>query len=179
MADARYLDKLIEEYKRGKKSVFNMIYELTYRPIYYAVYYILREKASSEDILQDTYLTALNKLDMYKIGTNFQGWLVQIGKNLAINHLKRSQREIPYDFDKNPSLIGQYTMEEGNYNIIGIAKKILSEDEFSIVMLISVEGYKRRELADMYNIPISTVTWKYQQSLDKLKKEIEKMENRE
>lgn len=86
MADARYLDKLIEEYKRGKKSVFNMIYELTYRPIYYAVYYILREKASSEDILQDTYLTALNKLDMYKIGTNFQGWLVQIGKNLAINH---------------------------------------------------------------------------------------------
>jgi len=67
-------------------------------------------------------------------------------------------------------------MEEGSYNLIGIAKKILSEEEFSIVMLISVEGYKRREIADMYNLPVSTVTWKYQQSLDKLKKEIEKIE---
>lgn len=172
MADAKELNKLIEIYKNGDKSVFDVIYEHTYRPVYYAIYYILKEKDYSEDILQDTYVTAFNRLDSYGMGTNFQGWLVQIGKNLAKNQYNRSKREIPYDFDKNPSMVGEYSVKEKEYNVIALAKKMLKEEDFSILMLIAVEGYKRREVSELYNIPISTVTWKYKQAIDALKEEL-------
>ncbi len=177
MADYRHLDNLINIFKGGDTSVFDEIYEETHKAVYYAIYYIVKEKDYSEDILQDTYVSAIKHIDSYTLGTNFQGWLVQIGKNLAKNHFNKAKREVPYDFDKNPSIIGQYSIKEKEYGAIEIAKNMLSEEDFSILMLIAVEGYKRREISEMMNLPISTVTWKYKQSIDTLRAEIEKINN--
>ena len=41
-------------------------------------------------------------------------------------------------------------------------------------MLCHVAGYKRREVAEMLGMPISTVTWKNNEALGKLKKYLEK-----
>lgn len=41
-------------------------------------------------------------------------------------------------------------------------------------MLCQVAGYKRREVAQMLNLPIGTVTWKNNEALKKLKKILEK-----
>ena len=49
-----------------------------------------------------------------------------------------------------------------------------NEDEYQIVMLCQVSGYKRREVASKLNIPIGTVTWKNNEALKKLKQYLEK-----
>ena len=50
----------------------------------------------------------------------------------------------------------------------------MNEDEYQIVMLCQVAGYKRREVASKLNIPIGTVTWKNNEALKKLKQYLEK-----
>ena len=58
--------------------------------------------------------------------------------------------------------------------IFDIASRVLKEDEYEIVMLCQVAGYKRREVAEMLGIPIGTVTWKNNEALKKLKQELTK-----
>jgi len=40
-------------------------------------------------------------------------------------------------------------------------------------MLCVVEGYKRREVAKMYNLSTSGVTWKLNNALEKLRRELQ------
>jgi len=55
-----------------------------------------------------------------------------------------------------------------------LAKRLLSDYEFSILMLVTACGYKRKEIAKMIDMPIPTVTWKYQNALSKMRTALEK-----
>ena len=63
-------------------------------------------------------------------------------------------------------------------SLIELALKNLKEVEFQILMLCEIKGYKRREVAEMLDMPIGTVTWHYNQALKKLKEILIKEENR-
>lgn len=167
--DYKKLERKIEKLKEGYLEAFDYIYNCTNRIVYFSILKIVRNKTCAEDILQDTFIRALSCLSQYKENTNFVGWLCTIGKSLAMNHLKKYRHEIGFDFDKN------YDSSENELPyIFDIATKILSEDEYKIIMLCHVSGYKRREVSVMLGIPIGTVTWKNNEALKKLKQYLEK-----
>ena len=169
------LERKVEEWRKGDTRAFDFIYEKTNRLIYFKILYIVRDKFYAQDILQDTYVKAMNYLHLYKPNTNFTAWIVSIGKNLALNHVKKSQREISTDFDAQAHLFG--TQETQIPFVFEVARKILPEDEYEIVMLCQVAGYKRREVSNMLSMPIGTVTWKNNQALKKLKEYLSKEGN--
>jgi RNA polymerase sigma factor, sigma-70 family len=161
------LEKKISKLKNGDVNAFDYIYEYTNRSVYFTIFYIVNDKMYAEDILQDTYIRAISVITQYEKGTNFIGWLCSIGKSLALNHLKKYRREISTDFEES---VYKYGVKETELPyIFDIASKILNEDEYKIVMLCQVSGYKRREVSDMLGIPIGTVTWKNNEALKKLK----------
>ena len=163
------LDREVERLRAGDRDALERIYDQTYRAVFYAIYYILKDRAASEDILQETYLAAYRKLDRFQ-GGNLTGWLVTIGKNLAINEYQKRRKEINVDFQENESLFGVYRVEERTETpLIDLADKILSEEEFQILALCAVAGYKRREVAEILKIPLGTVTWRYHEAIKKLK----------
>lgn len=166
------LERKIAALKNGDMRVFDYIYSETHKTVYFTVFYIVRDKMYAEDVLQETYIKAIASISQYAAGTNFTGWLCSIGKSLALNHLKKYKREIPTDFDEDSY---KYGAAETEYPyIFDLAAKILTEDEYKIVMLCQVAGYKRREVANMLGIPIGTVTWKNNEALKKLKQNLEK-----
>ncbi len=169
--DKRKLESKVAALARGDSRAFDFVYEHTNRPVYFAILYIVGNKHDAEDLLQDTYIRALGSLDSYR-EDNFVGWLVRIGKNLALNHVKRVKREVATDFDEKAWKYGS-TRQETPY-LFDLAAKTLGEDEYRILMLCQVAGYKRREVAAMMDMPIATVTWKYNESLKKLRKILEK-----
>ena len=170
--DNKKLERKIEKLKKGDLKAFDYNYDYTNRIVYISILKIVRDKIYAEDILQDTFIRALSCLSQYKENTNFVGWICTIGKSLALNHLKKYRHEIDVDFD----------LETYDYNssknelpyIFDIATKILSDDEYKIIMLCHVSGYKRREVSMMLNMPIGTVTWKNNEALKKLKQYLEK-----
>ena len=161
------LERYIERLKGGDNSAFDYIYEQTNRPVYFAVLYIVRDKMYAEDLLQETYVRAITNLGQYKAGTNFSAWLCTIGKSLALNHIKKYKREVFTDFDGESYKYG--SQETDLPYIFDVAAKILAEDEYEILMLCQVAGYKRREVAEMLSLPIGTVTWKNNEALKKFK----------
>ena len=166
------LGQLVERLRAGDGSAFDRIYALTNRAVYFAILYIVHDKMYAEDLLQETYIRALRALDGYHAGTNFPAWLTTIGKNLAFNHRKRAAREISTDFDAEPWKYG--VRETELPYLFDLAAKILREDEYEIVMLCQVAGYKRREVSAMLGLPVGTVTWKNNEALKKLKRHLQK-----
>ena len=166
------LEKKIAELKSGRQEAFDYIYEHTHRAVYFSVLKIVRDKMHAEDILQETFLRAVRALDQYRTGTNFVAWIRQIGRSLAYNHLKKYRREVTTDFEADAHRYG--TRETELPYIFDLAAEVLPDDEYEIVMLCQVAGYKRREAAHMLGLPIGTVTWKNNRALAKLRQILEK-----
>ncbi len=166
------LERKIKEWKAGDRRAFDFIYEQTNRSVYFAALYIVKDKAYAEDIMQDTYLRAITAIDSYVQGTNFIGWLVQIAKNLALNHVKKAKREVFTDFEAEAYRFG--SQETQLPYVFEMAANVLTEEEYYIIMLCHVAGYKRREVAQMTGLPIGTVTWKNNQAIAKLREYLQK-----
>ena len=119
-------------------------------------------------------LRALGALESYSRGTNFTAWLARIAKNLALNHVKKGARETASDFTDEAEIRRYGTKETELPFIFDVAAKVLDEQQYEIVMLCHVAGYKRREVAGMLSLPIGTVTWKNNEALKKLKEVLKK-----
>lgn len=167
------LDKFIKKFINGDASAFDEIYNRTRKSVYYVALSILRDKTLAEDVMQTTYLRVLKNIQSYALGTNASAWIIKIAKNEAINMKKVRMREQSVDEYENPTLFG--VNEPDTYGeLIDLAKRLLADDEFSILMLVTACGYKRKEIGKMFDMPTPTVTWKYQNALLKIRNALEK-----
>lgn len=162
------LDKFIKRFINGDASAFDEIYNRTRKSVYYVALSILRDKALAEDVMQTTYMRVLKNIQSYTLGSNASAWIIKISKNEALNVRNVRMREQSVDEYENPSLFG--TDEPDTYGeLIDLAKRLLADDEFSILMLVTACGYKRKEIGKMLDMPTPTVTWKYQNALLKMR----------
>jgi RNA polymerase sigma-70 factor, ECF subfamily len=64
-------------------------------PLYGYIYSLTGDHHLSEDVLSETYLRMLEKIDSYEFyGAPFKAWLYRIAHNLAVNALKREGRTV-------------------------------------------------------------------------------------
>ena len=167
------LDKFIKKFINGDASAFDEIYNRTRKSVYYVALSILRDKALAEDVMQTTYMRVLKNIQSYALGTNASAWIIKIAKNEAINMKKVRMREQSVDEYENLALFG--VNEPDTYGeLTDLAKRLLADDEFSILMLVTACGYKRKEIGKMLDMPTPTVTWKYQNALLKIRNALEK-----
>lgn len=177
MTNNERIDQAVERLRSGDKNSFDELYELTYKGVYFTVFGVLKEASLTEDIVQSTYLISIEKLDRFKPHTNFKAWICRIARNLAINEFNQRKKEVQVDYQESDFFAGSISFEEQeNSPTLFLASQILSEDEFRILVLCELAGYKRREVSEIMDIPIPTVTWKYLNALKKLRKALEKEE---
>ena len=172
------LEKAMLSLKSGDNDALETIYNLTYRGVYSFVFPILKDYMASEDILQMTYISVFEKASQYKEGTSVLNWILTIAKNLALNEFNKNKRSIDYDYDAEQATPSNlYSFDESlDTPTIELASEILSEEDFKILIMYVVGGYKHREIAELLDLPLGTVTWKYKASLDKLRVELERIE---
>ena len=166
------LEEKIRAYRAGDGGAFDAIYDMTYKAVYFRILYIVHDKMYAEDILHDAYLRALQHLDAYRPGSDFLAWISRIGRNLALNFIEKKKREVQTDFQEEEF---RFSAKEPEIPwLFALAQEILAEDEYEILMLCQVAGYKRREVAAMLALPVGTVTWKNNEALKKLRRHLEK-----
>ncbi len=176
--DEQKLEQAMVNLQNGKGEALSEIYNITSRGVFTFVLPLLHDYQLAEDVMQDTYVACYNHIQDYKPGTNARNWLLTIAKNTAISLLKKKNREISYDFSEEVHPDGVYYLGEVDTPTITLANKILSEDEFNIVMMFAIGDYKHREIAEVMHLPLGTVTWKYNNAIKKIKKALEEDERK-
>ena len=161
------LDQAMTRLAAGEKAAFDEIYRATRRTVYYIALSYVRERMLAEDVMQTTYLKVLGNASRYKKGTNANAWIARIARNEAIDLLRRRSRELSVDERENPLPFGTQNVDDYGL-LIDLARRILKQEEFSVLMLAATEGYKRREIAQMLSMPLPTVSWHYTRAVKKL-----------
>lgn len=169
------LNRLVRQLQAGDPSVFDQIYHLTYRKVFFVIVPILGDRSLAEDIMQDTYMRMLETLHSYK-EKNFLAYLITIAKNLAINEYHRRKRFEPTEMmDDDLTHYGYDQLIETSLvreEIIREALSILEPTERNIVLLHDVEMLTHREIALIMDKPLGTITWMYARAVQKIRKHI-------
>jgi len=169
------LEKAIVRLQKGESNSLGIIYDLTSKGVFSFVLTILRDYQLAEDVMQQTYIKIYENIKSYKKDTSARNWILTIAKNTALTLIRKRHREISVDFSHDTIQDGIYCLDKDfDTPLISLANKILTEDELKIVLLFAIGEYKHREIAEMLNLPLGTVTWKYNNALKKLRGAVEK-----
>ena len=133
-----------------------------------------RSEADAEDLVQETYIRALRFRDQFTLGTNMKAWLFRILTNTFINTYRRktAQPEVTDldgidEFslyrrmadDRAASTSPDPEAELLNSVVDTEVTNALEElpEKFRTTVLLDVEGFSYKEIAEMLAIPIGTV----------------------
>lgn len=163
------LNQLVKRLQKGDMAVFDPIYHETKSLVYYTILNITKDSSLAEDIMQDAYLKALEKIHSFKPTYSFKSWIVMIAKNLAINEYNRRKRELSFDPNEEEYIFGQEESTSEQQLIVQEMLESLTETEQEVLVLHVLGDLKHREIASMLGKPLGTITWTYQQAIQKLR----------
>ena len=133
-----------------------------------------RSEAEAEDLVQETFIRAFRFREQFTPGTNLKAWLFRILTNTFINQYRRKaarpettelddvEESILYRHmrDVSPGSASPDPEAELIDNTLSSEVKDALEalpEKFRTTLLLDVEGFSYKEIAEMLDIPIGTV----------------------
>jgi RNA polymerase sigma-70 factor (ECF subfamily) len=84
---------LLERIQDGDREAFMTIIRLYQQKVFVMAYSILRNREDALDAVQETFLRLYQKAGLYKSGNSFQGWLLQMAKNISIDSYRKHRKK--------------------------------------------------------------------------------------
>jgi RNA polymerase sigma-70 factor (ECF subfamily) len=91
-SEAAEIAALLDRIQQGDREAFMTIIRRYQQKVYVMAYSILREREDALDAVQETFLRLYQKAGLYRAGSSFQGWLLQIAKNISIDCYRKRRR---------------------------------------------------------------------------------------
>jgi len=181
---ATQLISLVEQAKAGNRSAFAQLAERFHEDIFRMVFYRMRSRHDAEDVTQDVFLKAYQKISTLKEAGKFRGWLFSIALN-KIRDFQRKKRfralfkvedeNIETHPSENPASAHpealDHVLREDFWRQIGLIMKKLSDMEREVFMLRFFDHLGLNEIAETLKKNESTIKTHLYRALAKFKKE--------
>lgn len=143
------IDRCLENDKEAQFS----IYKLYFRSMYNTSLRIVNRADDAEDIMQESFLTAFQKLATYKGEVSFGTWLKRIVINRSLDCLRKRRVEFEEVTTEIP-LFEEETENEPEFTVDEIKHAIsqLSDGYRTILSLLLLEGYDHEEVSEILGI---------------------------
>lgn len=171
---------LIDGCRRGDQKAQFQIYKLYYKAMYNTSLRIVNDTMEAEDIMQEAFLSAFEKIGTYSGTVSFGSWLKKIVQNRSLDYLSKNRKIIYGDIEsfheiEDTSVEELLLAEEPDtrLNKVMEAIKRLPEVYRNIVSLYLLEGYDHEEISEILSIPSSTSRSQFSRARQKLISEIE------
>ena len=82
---------LIEGIRRSSEADFNALYDRYFPRVYSFALARLRNRADTEEVVQETFMAVLRSIDAYRGQSTLLCWIYGIAKNNVNNHLRRAR----------------------------------------------------------------------------------------
>lgn len=166
----REFGKYMSAIAQGDRESLRAVYDEYLKLIFAVVYDTIRQREEAEDVTSEFFIKLYRIADSYKKGTGHKRWLVTIAKNMAIDRIRKIDREMLVD--EMPERNEGKTMESQIVENLTLKQAVatLKPEEQEILDLKVVGGFTFKEIADMKERPIGTITWIYNQAIQKLRR---------
>jgi RNA polymerase sigma-70 factor (ECF subfamily) len=173
-------EQLIAAICKGEESAIEVLYERYHRYAYSLAYRILRDPATSEDIVQDAFLSIWRKASSYQVQNgSVQSWIQAIVRHRAIDKIRASAHRdyqwTPLQADneqdppsEQPDVWEQAWQSEQHRIICEVMLQIPGEQRM-VIELAYFGGLTHVEISEQCHIPLGTVKGRMRLGLQKMK----------
>jgi RNA polymerase sigma-70 factor (ECF subfamily) len=133
----------------------------------------LGDRSDAEDLVQDAFLRALDRLPLLDPGRPFGPWFFTLLRNLGINQLRarrvrHTEPELP-DAASSDALPDEEMVRTEVRERFDAALAALTPRQREIVMLFEVDGWKGAEIATKLGLTPENVRWHLHQAKKSLR----------
>ena len=130
---------------------------------------LVGERASADDLVQDTLERAWAKLHLYRRGTDLRAWLFTVMHNVHVNRVRATRPVDPLE-DEMPELAQRGTQADALLvRDLDRAIARLPADQRAVLLLVTLEEMSYEEVARTLGIPIGTVMSRLSRAREKLR----------
>ncbi len=162
--EAVYVDKhyaLVAECKQGSKKACFELYRLYSKAMLNVAFRIVGSVDEAEDVLQEAFLDAFNRIKDFRQETTFGLWLKQIVVHRAINLLRKRKLEmVELGEDQLDNIPDEEPEDDEEIQLqvaqVKEAMKLLPDGYRVVLSLYLLEGYDHEEIGQILNISENT-----------------------
>jgi RNA polymerase sigma-70 factor (ECF subfamily) len=169
---------LIDGCRDGDQKAQFQVYKLYYKAMYNTSLRIVNDSMEAEDVMQEAFLSAFEKINTYSGTVSFGAWLKRIVVNRSLDVLGRRKAIFEelngHDGIRDNSIEDAEYREETETKVEEVKAAIerLPEGYRVILSLYLIEGYDHDEIAEMLNISSSTSRSQLSRAKQKLVSEL-------
>jgi len=162
--------EVIDKCREGDSKAQFELYRLYYKAMYNACLRIVGDPHEAEDIMQESFFKAFDKISTYRNEVSFGAWLRRIVVNTSIDALKK--RKVSFTSIENAHGIKEADdnadLDVESVELIKNAIEKLPEGYKTVLMLHLIDEYDHEEIAEMLGITASTSRSQYARAKQKL-----------
>lgn len=161
--------ELIDHCLDGRPEAFGLLVSRYQPRLYRALVHVLGSADDAQDVAQDAFLLAYQKLGTFRRQSAFYSWLFRIALNAAISNRRRVKKPMsslearredtgsePVDahVDNQPD---HALKQADQQRLVRVALAALSEEFRAPLVLKEMDGMRYEEIAEVLNCPVGTV----------------------
>jgi len=140
--------ELVEQAKRGNDYAFGKLYVLYAHDIQRFLQNMLGDPETAQNLGQDTFIKAWQKLHTLDNVSCFRSWIYKIARNEAYDHFEREKRE--EDIIKKWHLYNQTGFIRGKESmLLELALELVPPNYRECIILHDIQGFTQSEIAQI------------------------------
>jgi len=167
-----FQSNVVEKCKANDRAAQLQLYRKYCDGMFVVANRFVKNADDAEDVLQESFIKAFQKIHQYKGEVTFGAWLKRIVVNKSIDFLKSKKDKVSIDEQDM-----QVVAEDDNWNVsvvISIDEVRLAIDQLQekykyVVLMFLVEGYDHQEIAEVLNISSSACRTRLSRGKNQLK----------
>ncbi|MCM1025974.1 MAG: sigma-70 family RNA polymerase sigma factor [Roseburia sp.] len=170
----RQFHACMERMRAGDKEALHEVYEAYIGFVYSVVLRVLQNREDAEDVTSEFFIKLWRLADVYESRRGHRAWMAAVARNMAVDLVRKRKRELLTD-DFSEGIPEQTAGDDVEREVLsGIhleqALELLRPGEREVVNLKIMGDLTFREIADILELPMGTVTWQYQNAIKKLRR---------
>jgi RNA polymerase sigma-70 factor (ECF subfamily) len=159
------LKPYIKKLKHKDQAAFEAVYQQTKHAVFAMVIPIVKDQSLAEDVMQETYITMIEKINSYNPRYKFINWLLTIAKHKAIDMYRSREKDWLIDASENTDLFTSHESSIEKRMEVEEYLSLLNDEQKQVVLLKVIGDLTHKDIAYVLNKPIGTITWMYSESL--------------
>lgn len=147
------------------------LYDQHFSKVYTSVYNLIGNQMDAEDIVQDSFLDAFQKLDQLKDASKFGGWIKRIAINKCMARFRSASYKLESEIEDIQLSDEDDDIDWGQFDVESILAAIrkLPDGYSQVLSLHLLEDMKHEEIGEALGISASSSRSQYARAKKKLK----------
>ncbi|MEI6594874.1 MAG: sigma-70 family RNA polymerase sigma factor [Bacteroidota bacterium] len=177
--------ELIRLYLKGNEACLEILIKRHQKSVYTSIYLMVRDRSLAEDIFQETFIKIINTLrtSRYNEEGKFGPWAARIGRNLAIDYLRKMKRDVTITDSQGNDILSYLRIAEESiedkiirnqteHSLKELVKR-LPEEQRQVLIMRHWGDMSFKEISDKTGVSINTALGRMRYALNNIRKMME------